>query len=110
MYRKSNNMEYLGINEFELNASGGVYTAKEISNQPFVWKSTFQKLSSESSKVKGFWEKALSRSKKIILTGGRYKCIYWKFTGRILSETYGYNNCFNSNDSPGDASSKLSCG
>ena len=62
-------MEYLGLNEKELVLKGAVHTSREISNQPLVWKSTYDRLIIERDTISGFLEKISHKVKKIILTG-----------------------------------------
>ena len=62
-------MKYFKIDETELQKKGAIYTAKEISEQPLIWGQTYKKLLHEHKKVKEFWDKAIKRSEKIILTG-----------------------------------------
>jgi tagatose-6-phosphate ketose/aldose isomerase len=62
-------MEYLGINDEELVARGAIHTAKEISDQPSVWLSTYRKLLNEKEIILEFWNKIIAKSDKIILTG-----------------------------------------
>lgn len=62
-------MEYFRINEKELISKGAIFTAREIAEQPSVWEKTFEKLMIEKESLLDFWENALKRSSKIILTG-----------------------------------------
>ncbi len=62
-------MEYFKMSEAELISKGAFYTAKEISEQPRVWKNTFGKVIHERQRISGFWDKAKKNSRKIILTG-----------------------------------------
>jgi len=62
-------MEYFKINGGDLVTKGANYTAKEIWDQPTVWEKTFEKLSGEREDISAFWNKALQKSKRIILTG-----------------------------------------
>lgn len=62
-------MEYLKINEAELISNGANYTAKEIADQPLVWKSTYDKFLKETESLIEFWKKVNKGCGKIILTG-----------------------------------------
>jgi tagatose-6-phosphate ketose/aldose isomerase len=62
-------MEYFKIKEEELESLGAIHTAREIWEQPSVWKSTARKLINEQEELRAFWEEAVQNSRKIILTG-----------------------------------------
>lgn len=62
-------MEYFNINRGDLETNGGIFTAREIWDQPSVWEKTFEKLSGEKEDISGFWNMALKQSRRIILTG-----------------------------------------
>ncbi|MEX0987697.1 MAG: SIS domain-containing protein [Bacteroidales bacterium] len=81
-------MEYFGINEEELSARGGLDTAREIWNQPYVWGLTFQKIIEESRQISDFWNIALKNSRKIILTGaGTSAYIGYSLEGTFMRNT-----------------------
>lgn len=62
-------MEYLKINEPELISKGAIDTAKEIAEQPLVWKNTYDKFFNERNSLAEFWSKVVEGCDKIILTG-----------------------------------------
>lgn len=62
-------MEYLKIHDKELISRGAIHTAKEISEQPFIWESTYRKFFKEKENVLGFWNSIITKINKIILTG-----------------------------------------
>lgn len=62
-------MEYFKIKEKELASLGAIHTAREIWDQPSVWKSTAEKFITEQQELRAFWDEAVQHSRKIILTG-----------------------------------------
>ena len=62
-------MKYFKMTEAELVEKGAFYTAKEISEQPLVWRNTLEKLIHERERISNFWDKAKKNSRKIVLTG-----------------------------------------
>lgn len=62
-------MKHLGIDLEELNKIGGIHTAREISQQPELWKKVWKEISSDKTSIINFLEPALANSKRIILTG-----------------------------------------
>jgi tagatose-6-phosphate ketose/aldose isomerase len=62
-------MEYLGIDENVLIERGGINTAREIEEQPALWKKTWQKLANESGAISSFLTENLPKVQRIILTG-----------------------------------------
>ncbi len=62
-------MKYLNIDEAILEEKGAIYTAKEISGQPKLWKGIFEKIVSERQEIQTFIGKTFQKIEKIILTG-----------------------------------------
>lgn len=62
-------MKYLGLNKDELISKGAYHTAKEISNQPLVWKDTYDRLIQNKDDISNFLGKIKGKVNKIILTG-----------------------------------------
>lgn len=80
-------MGYLGLDLDTLTAKGAVHTAKEISQQPELWKKIWAKLNEDQSGINRFLERALSDSKRIILTGAGTS----GYIGRSLSGVFQRN-------------------
>lgn len=62
-------MEFFNKKEKELVSLGAIHTAREIWQQPSVWEATAKKVISEQYALRAFWDKAIQKSRKIILTG-----------------------------------------
>lgn len=62
-------MKYLGYDEQALTRMGAIHTAKEISQQPQIWKQVYDGILAKQPTIQEFLEKALSISERIILTG-----------------------------------------
>ncbi|MBN2486025.1 MAG: SIS domain-containing protein [Bacteroidales bacterium] len=62
-------MKYFDYDLEFLQSKGAIYTAREINDQPNVWKETYNKVVSEKSELIGFWQSAVQICSKIILTG-----------------------------------------
>jgi tagatose-6-phosphate ketose/aldose isomerase len=63
-------MNYLGYPQAELEAAGGLWTAREILQQPAVWRKIEQQLESEGAGLRAFLRPLLERPDlRIILTG-----------------------------------------
>lgn len=62
-------MEYLNQIQSDLLSKGAILTAKEIANQPILWKNTRDKFNNESNEINSFLSKAYKESSNIILTG-----------------------------------------
>lgn len=63
-------MNYLGYPQAELEAAGGVWTAREISQQPIVWSKIEGMLSREVGALRSFLDPLLERADlRIVLTG-----------------------------------------
>lgn len=62
-------MEYFKFKEQELVSRGGIHTAREIWEQPSVWEATARKFLDEEAPLRAFWETAVQKCRKIILTG-----------------------------------------
>jgi len=61
---------FLGLNERKLLAAGAIHTAREISQQPSVWRKTYNVVLNHRDRIIQFLNKALSdRDVDIILTG-----------------------------------------
>src|ERR1041385_7630529 len=84
-------MKYLGFDQPALVKMGAIHTAKEISQQPQIWKKVYDDILRKQPSIHGFLEKAFSVSERIILTGaGTRACrglslrgIYQRKTGVI---------------------------
>jgi tagatose-6-phosphate ketose/aldose isomerase len=63
-------MEYLNCDSEYLSSHGGIFTAKEISNQPDLWLETYTKLAKEKTAISVFLQKVLRQEfPYVILTG-----------------------------------------
>lgn len=62
-------MEYLGIDSLELIRLEGLHIAREITQQPELWRKVWDEVNREQSDIQSFLNNALTDSKKIILTG-----------------------------------------
>ena len=62
-------MKYLGYTEIELQKLGGIYTAREIQQQPDVWLKIYKQLKNDAAEINQFIKKAVSEVDEIILTG-----------------------------------------
>jgi len=63
-------MKYLGHPQAELEAAGGIWTAREISQQPAVWPKIHSQLNANSAALQAFLRPLLDRKDlRIILTG-----------------------------------------
>lgn len=62
-------MKYLGFDQQELTRMGAIHTAKEISQQPQIWKKVYDDILRREASINAFLEKALSISERVILTG-----------------------------------------
>jgi tagatose-6-phosphate ketose/aldose isomerase len=62
-------MKYLNINEKVLKKAGAIHTAKEISGQPELWSSIFDKVILENDEIGSFLDFVFKNTKKIVLTG-----------------------------------------
>ncbi len=63
-------MKYLGYPIEELNKKGGYNTAKEISNQPDLWKKTYMRLVKEKKGLSGFLDNVLKNNNPYIIFTG----------------------------------------
>jgi tagatose-6-phosphate ketose/aldose isomerase len=59
----------LGIEESALIQSGGIYTAREISQQPEVWSEVYELICSQEPEISCFMRDAMKRSDMVMLTG-----------------------------------------
>lgn len=81
-------MEYLGIDEADLEKSGGIFTAKEISGQPCLWAAIRDKIIKEKLLISQFLGEALPEIDTIILTGaGTSAFIGHSVSGEIQRKT-----------------------
>ncbi len=72
---------YLGINEDELKQAGGIFTAKEIAHQPFVWQKTQTLFAQHLPQINSFLDNIFSlQDLNIILTGAGTSA----FIGEVL--------------------------
>ena len=63
-------MKYLGHPQAELEAAGGIWTAREISQQPAVWPKIHSQLSSHAATLRAWLRPLLDRKDlRIVLTG-----------------------------------------
>jgi tagatose-6-phosphate ketose/aldose isomerase len=62
-------MKYLGIEDSLLEKYGALNTAREISQQPLLWKEILRKVSDESAALDSFLSSVLPTVQRIILTG-----------------------------------------
>jgi len=62
-------MKYLGIEASDLIKSGGIHTAREICQQPELWKKTFEEIKHQEVAIAKFMDEALANTKRIILAG-----------------------------------------
>jgi tagatose-6-phosphate ketose/aldose isomerase len=62
-------MNYLGLDESSLLKKGAIHTAKEICQQPQLWKKIHENISSKQTQIQEFLDDALSKSSRILLTG-----------------------------------------
>ena len=62
-------MKHLGFDQQTLINKGAIHTAKEISQQPQIWKKVYDDIVAKKPSIEQFLEKALSSSERIILTG-----------------------------------------
>lgn len=75
------NKNFLGISEENLSKSGAIFTATEISNQPDLWLSTWNKISENKNSILKYLEPVLSKNNlQIILTGAGTSA----FVGEVL--------------------------
>jgi tagatose-6-phosphate ketose/aldose isomerase len=62
-------MKYLGLDLPALVKMGAIHTAKEISQQPQLWKKIHESILIQQTEIQAFLKKALGNSGRIILTG-----------------------------------------
>jgi tagatose-6-phosphate ketose/aldose isomerase len=61
-------MKYLGLESKELTQKGAIHTAREISQQPLLWKKIYEQVKQQQNDIKDFF--ALTKGiQRIILTG-----------------------------------------
>ena len=60
---------YFGIEDEKLSDLGGIYTAKEISQQPKTWLKTYNIINENKKSIKKFLNDKVKSDTKIILTG-----------------------------------------
>lgn len=61
-------MKYLGYGEEELEGLGAIHTAREIAQQPALWKKIYQQVGDQEKDITAFFE-ATASARRIILTG-----------------------------------------
>lgn len=77
--------EMLGLNERNLLNAGALNTAKEITQQPAVWRKTFEGIEKDQDRIIHFLKKALSRPEvDILLTGAGSS----SFIGSVLEGSF----------------------
>jgi len=82
-------MKLLSFEEEELRKAGGQHTAREIRQQPEVWRKIYGQTEVESEAIKRFLEEAVRESDEVILTGAGTSAFigmnleheYWRSTG-----------------------------
>jgi tagatose-6-phosphate ketose/aldose isomerase len=62
-------MKYLGLDQRTLIEMGAIHTAKEISQQPQLWRKVYDGILFQQTAIQGFLNDALAQSERIILTG-----------------------------------------
>lgn len=62
-------MQYLGIEQNTLAEKGAIHTAKEISQQPALWKKIYEAITKDRDDIQAFLNQAVAASSRIILTG-----------------------------------------
>jgi tagatose-6-phosphate ketose/aldose isomerase len=62
-------MKYLGLDLSTLANMGAIHTAKEISQQPQLWKKIYENILLQQTEIQEFLDKARGKSGRIILTG-----------------------------------------
>lgn len=62
-------MKYLGFDQQSLVKMGAIHTAKEISQQPRIWKQVYDDILHQQVQIQEFLSKAIGTSQRIILTG-----------------------------------------
>src|SRR5687767_8912391 len=61
-------MKYLGYGMEELTQKGAIHTAREISQQPALWKKIYQQIGTQKKNLVNFFETG-NQCQRIILTG-----------------------------------------
>ncbi len=77
-------MKYLGMELPALKEKGAIHTAREISQQPELWRQVWKEVRAHRSGLQKFLNTALKNSKRIILTGAGSSA----FIGLSLSGLY----------------------
>lgn len=80
-------MTLLGIDHSMLTQGAGFNTAREISNQPELWRKVYSQVNGDKERISSFLEGALSEAGRIILTGAGTSA----YIGQSLKGTY-YRN------------------
>lgn len=82
IHYEEQSMSYLGYSIEELVSKGGLFTAREISNQPVLWEETFLKIVTEKERLLVFLEKFRKEENPyIVLTGAGTSA----FIGEVLA-------------------------
>lgn len=68
-YAQGSIMKYLGLEEDKLKTVGALDTAREIVQQPELWKKVWDNVKNEQSDIKEFFNLCTIDAKRIILTG-----------------------------------------
>jgi tagatose-6-phosphate ketose/aldose isomerase len=76
-------MTYLGYTTADLNQNGAIHTAREISQQPALWKKIYQQTERQKNDILAFF-KTTRATKRIILTGAGTSA----FIGRSLKGSF----------------------
>ena len=78
---------FLGIDKDSLEVQKGIYTAKEINQQPRVWIESINSMKSKRDEIKSFKDKFLSENNlRIILTGAGTSAFAGEICSPYLSE------------------------
>lgn len=62
-------MEYLGFSKEELHQKGAWFTAKEINQQPLLWRKIFEKINANTEGLNSFLKTAYDQCDNIVFTG-----------------------------------------
>src|SRR5688500_11366206 len=63
------NIKYLGLDQAALLKNGAIHTAREISQQPQLWKKIYNDITLHKPELQNFLNVALDKSHRIILMG-----------------------------------------
>lgn len=80
---------YLEQSEEELTAIGGIHTAREISQQPEVWRKTYRDVEAKATKIKAFLTDKLNDPQfKVIFTGAGSSSYVGKSAASALGKRF----------------------